>query len=267
MTIEIRNNKILTQGGKVRQVCDPCVPCIVQPPDPCEEFFVPGPPPDPEDVDWNPSYRLGTTLSTSATFTTEPVEDYKELLITKWFRLKIEDNPTININFNLTGADPKDNLSANNNWGSNWGLTIFRLAVSNTQIDIHPSNWYDGRSAARNIRENCFESFNYQNVELNPENFNLTYQVGSPVTFKYAHSLTQTFVQVGNERTFTILWTRSTENIGPFDIATCETVFRLSYRLWCLTTAGKTPTPPNTCPYPSSGSTNVTGSLTLDIEY
>jgi hypothetical protein len=278
MTIEIRNNKILTQGGKVRQVCDPCVPCTIQPPpDPCDELILPDFL-DPSDVDFNPSYVLGTTLSTSVTYAGEPdllIGDYKEIWIVKYFRVVIDENPTVVINFGLSGSNPFSNLSRINRWGSYWDFSVLQRGAFGGSVQVllvagGPVG--DSAQRQRNVFT-CDDTFNEVIDLTDPADNGLRYNIVNPITEGYTSTTTQTVASNPPVTTTTRLHTRTPAVLNPasIPISNCNTVFVLNYRLWCFSqiyNPSFTGNPPGRCdPYPSSGSANVTGSLTLDIEY
>jgi len=259
MTIEIRNNKILTQGGKVRQVCDPCVPC--NPPDPCDEFFVPNFL-DPAAVAFNPSYSFGTTLTTSATSTTStPVSDQKVIGIPRYFRLVVEEEPTIKVTHQVSGSDVFDNLSAYNEWDTSWSLRMIQVGNIWTTLAVFSI----GTSALRQINSDCSEEFFEVITRNNPEDISAQYTIRPNLIFRLSSFLNETTTVNPPVTTTDRLFTRFNEGISR-SLTSCNTVFGFGFTMFCRSVAGGTGS--GSCqPFPANGSANVTASVTLDIEY
>jgi hypothetical protein len=268
MTIEIRNNKILTQGGKVRQVCDPCVPCTIQPPpDPCDEFYVPNFL-DPAAVDFNPSYSFGTTLTTSATSTTStPVNDQKVIGIARYFRLVVEEEPTIKVTHQVSGSDVFDNLSSYNQWDTNWTLRMIQAGgpTGFTWTTLAPGPVNILRSATRNIRSDCSEDFLEVIERGDPADISAQYTIRPNLIFRLWGTLNETTTNNPPVTTIDRVVTRFNQQISR-SLTSCNTVFGFGFTMFCRSVAGGTGS--GSCqPFPANGSANVTASVTLDIEY
>jgi len=269
MTIEIRNNKILTQGGKVRQVCDPCVPCTIQPPpDPCDFFYVPSGV-DPATVDFNPSYSFGTTLTTSATSTTfTSVQDAQSLIVIKNFRVVVEEEPTIKVIHQVSGSDVFDNLSVYNAWRSRWQLTMIQGAAGipvGVRTTLAPGPTSIGKEAQRVINPDCSEEFFEWIYRNDPVDISAEYTIRPNLTFQKWVSVTTTTTNNPPVTKYDNLQTRIQRPISK-SLTSCDTLFRLGYRLDCISIARGQIW--GSCqPFPANGSANVTASVTLDIEY
>jgi len=274
MTIEIRNNKILTQGGKVRTVCDPCVTCV--PPDPCLDGFWYPDFVDPSNVDFNPSYDFNPTITNEVIGVPFGTNfRYQDISIAKSFRVVVEENPTIVITFELDGSDPYSNLSLINEWGSVWTFVAFKPQFPSGSVSY---TLVEGAPVSKRVRRTrnpftCNETFTETFSEVDPSDNGIEYQIFDPITKKYLYDRTDTTTSNPPVTNTTTLYTRrETAMEPPLPISSCtDTIFYVEYRLWTWVSVfdpGNTGNPPGRCnELPSVGSVTATGRFTLDVEY